>query len=100
MHELIKEKTIYGITFKVIEDNIKVDKDFQIPLIEDRAFWYICHVYPKVIIKFLACVCNIDENLIESAYFVDTSIPDLRFNDKKIDALIYLLISRQNNILI
>ena len=52
MHELIKEKTIYGITFKVIEDNIKVDKDFQIPLIEDRAFRYICHVYPKVIIKF------------------------------------------------
>mgnify|MGYP000006237972 CR=1 FL=1 len=100
MHELIKEKTIYGITFKVIEDNIKVDKDFQIPLIEDRAFRYICHVYPKVIIKFLAGVCNIDENLIESAYFVDTSIPDLRFNDKKIDALIYLLISRQKNILI
>ncbi len=100
MHELIKEKTIYGITFKVIKDNIKVDKDFQIPLIEDRAFRYICNVYPKVIIKFLAGVCNIDENLIESAYFVDTSIPDLRFNDKKIDALIYLLISRQKNILI
>lgn len=83
MHELIKEKTIYGITFKVIEDNIKVDKDFQIPLIEDRAFRYICHVYPKVIIKFLFSVCNIDENLIESAYFVDTTMPDLRFNDKK-----------------
>lgn len=33
MHELIKEKTIYGIKFKVIKDNIKVDKDFQIPLI-------------------------------------------------------------------
>lgn len=28
MHEMIKEKTIYGITFKVIEDNIKVDKEF------------------------------------------------------------------------
>ena len=28
MHELIKEKTIYGINFKVIKDNIKVDKDF------------------------------------------------------------------------
>ena len=93
MHELIKEKTIYGIKLKVIEDNIKVDKDFQIPLIEDRSFRYICNVYPKVIIKFLAGVCNIDENLIESAYFVDTSIPDLRFNDKKIDALTYLLIS-------
>ena len=38
---------------------------------------------PKVIIKFLAGICSIDENLIESAYFVDTSIPDLRFNDKK-----------------
>ena len=93
MHELIKEKTIYGTSFKVIEDNIKVDKDFQIPLIEDRAFRYICHVYPKVIIKFLAGVCNIDENLIESAYFVDTSIPDLRFNDKKmtVDLLVNIL---------
>ena len=28
MHEMIKEKTIYGIKFKVIEDNIKMDKDF------------------------------------------------------------------------
>jgi len=28
----------------------------------------------------------IDEILIESAYSVDTTIPDLRFNDKKIDA--------------
>ena len=93
MCELIKEKTIYGTLFKVIEDNIKVDKDFQIPLIEDRAFRYICHVYPKVIIKFLAGVCNIDENLIESAYFVDTSIPDLRFNDKKmtVDLLVNIL---------
>ena len=83
---MIKEKTIYGSSFKTIEDNIKVDKDFQIPLIEDRAFRYICHVYSKVIIKFLAAVCNIDENLIESAYFVDILMPDLRFNDKKIDA--------------
>ena len=93
MCELIKEKTIYGTLFKVIEDNIKVDKDFQIPLIEDRAFRYICHVYPKVIIKFLAGVCNIDENLIESAYFVDTSMPDLRFNDKKmtVDLLVNIL---------
>lgn len=65
---MIKEKTIYGINFKVIKDNIKVDKDFQIPLIEDRAFRYICHVYPKVIINFLSSVCNIYENLIESAF--------------------------------
>ena len=28
MHELIKEKTVYGSSFKTIEDNIKVDKDF------------------------------------------------------------------------
>ena len=90
---------MYGSSFKTIEDNIKVDKDFW-DSFNRRAFRYICYVYPKVIIKFLACVCNIDENLIESAYFVDTSIPDLRFNDKKIDALIYLLISRQKNILI
>ena len=68
---------------KIILNWIRI---FGIPLIEDRAFRYICHVYPKVIIKFLAGVCNIDENLIESAFFVDTSIPDLKFNDKKIDA--------------
>lgn len=100
MHELIKEKTIYGTNFKVIEDNIKVDKDFQIPLIEDRAFKYICHVYPKVIIKFLAGVCNIDENLIESAYFVDTSVPDLRFNDKKmtVDLLVNIPLEGYINI--
>ena len=68
---------------KIILNWIRI---FGIPLIEDRAIRYICHVYPKVIIKFLAGVCDIDENLIESAFFVDTSIPDLKFNNKKIDA--------------
>ena len=62
MHELIKEKTICGIKFKTIEDNIiKWIRIFGIPLIEDRAFRYICHVCSKVIIKFLDGVCNIDE---------------------------------------
>ena len=83
MTQEIIEKTVYGTPFKVIEDNIKVDKDFQIPIIEDRAFKYICNVYPKVIIKFLASICSINEDLIESAYFMDTTMPDLRFNDKK-----------------
>ena len=84
---MIKVKTIYGSSFKTIEDNIiKWIRIFGIPLIEDRAFRYICHVCSKVIIKFLDGVCNIDENLIESAYFVDILMPDLRFNDKKIDA--------------
>ena len=83
MQQKIIEKTIYGKKIQVIKDNIKVEKDFQIPLIEDRAFKYICKVYPKVIIKFLAGICNINEDLIESAYFMDTAMPDLRFNDKK-----------------
>ena len=83
MRKEIIEKTIYGTPFKVIKDNIKVDKDFQIPIIEDRAFKYICNVYPKVIIKFLASICSINEDLIESAYFMDTTMPDLKFNDKK-----------------
>ena len=81
------------LSLKLLKIILKWIRIFGIPLIEDRAIRYICHVYSKVIIKFLAGVCNIDENLIESAYFVDTSIPDLRFNDKKIDALTYLLIS-------
>ena len=88
------------LTLKLSKIILKWIKIFGIPLIEDRAFRYICHVYSKVIIKFLSSVCNIDENLIASAYFVDASMPDLRFNDKKIDALIYLLISHQKDILI
>lgn len=71
------------LSLKLLKIILKWIRIFGIPLIEDRAFRYICHVYPKVIIKFLAGVCNIDENLIESAYFVDTTMPDLRFNDKK-----------------
>ena len=45
-------------------------------------------------------VCNIDENLIESAYFVDTSIPDLRFNDKKmtVDLLVSIPLEGYINI--
>jgi len=83
LQQKIIEKTIYGKKFQVIKDNVKVDKDFQIPLIEDRAFKYICNVYPKVIIKFLASICSIKEDLIESAYFMDTTMPDLKYNDKK-----------------
>ena len=89
----LKKKQYMVLILKLLRIILKWIKIFGIPLIEDRAFRYICHVYPKVIIKFLACVCNIDENLIASAYFVDASMPDLRFNDKKIDALIYMLIS-------
>ena len=75
--------TIYGYSIKVIKDGIKIDKDFQIPIIEDRAFKYLCNVYPKVIIKFLVEVYGLDESLIESAYFVDPNEPDLRYDDKK-----------------
>ena len=77
------------VRLKLLRIILKWIRIFGIPLIEDRAFRYICHVYPKVIIKFLSSVCNIDENLIELAYFVDISMPDLRFNDKKIDVWIY-----------
>ena len=82
----LKKKQYVVLSLKPLKIILKWIRIFGIPLIEDRAFRYICHVYPKVIIKFLAGVCNIDENLIESAYFVDTTMPDLRFNDKKIDA--------------
>ena len=74
------------VRLKLLKIILKWIKIFGIPLIEDRAFRYIFHVYPKGIIKFLSDECNIDENLIESAYFVDILMPDLRFNDKKIDA--------------
>ena len=86
------------LILKLLRIILKWIKIFGIPLIEDRAFRYICHVYPKVIIKFLACVCNIDENLIESAYFVDTSIPDLRFNDKKMTVDLLVNISPEEYI--
>ena len=100
MQQKIIEKTIYGEKFKVIKYNVKVNKDFQIPLIEDKAFKYICKVYPKVIIKFLANVCGISENIIESAYFIDTTMPDLRFNDKKmtVDLLVNILPDEYINI--
>lgn len=43
-------------------------------------------------------LCNIDENLIESAYFVDTSMPDLRFNDKKMTVDLLVSISPEEYI--
>ena len=95
MQQKIIEKTVYGTPFKVIQNNIKINKDFQIPLIEDRAFKYICKVYPKVIIKYLAHLCRFNNNLIESAYFMDTTMPDLRFNDKKM--IVDLLVNIQQD---
>ena len=95
MQQKIIEKTVYGTPFKVIQNNIKINKDFQIPLIEDRAFKYICKVYPKVIIKYLSHLCRFNNNLIESAYFMDTTMPDLRFNDKKM--IVDLLVNIQQD---
>ena len=95
MQQKIIEKTVYGTPFKVTQNNIKINKDFQIPLIEDRAFKYICKVYPKVIIKYLAHLCRFNNNLIESAYFMDTTMPDLRFNDKKM--IVDLLVNIQQD---
>ena len=95
MQQKIIEKTVYGTPFKVIQNNIKINKDFQIPLIEDRAFKYICKVYPKVIIKYLSHLCRFNNNLIESAYFMDTIMPDLRFNDKKM--IVDLLVNIQQD---
>ena len=100
MQQKIIENTAYGTPFKVIEDNIKINKDFQIPLIEDRAFKYICKIYPKVIIKYLAHLCRFDSKLIENAYFMDTNMPDLRFNDKKmtIDLLVNISLDEYINV--
>ena len=95
MQQKIIEKTVYGTPFKVTQNNIKINKDFQIPLIEDRAFKYICKVYPKVIIKYLSHLCRFNNNLIESAYFMDTTMPDLRFNDKKM--IVDLLVNIQQD---
>ena len=79
----LKDKTIYGKEIKFLENGVKVNKDYQVAIIKDQAFKYIAKVYSKVIIKFLKEVYNLDENLIEDAYFVDTSLPDLRYDDKK-----------------
>ena len=77
------DKTIYGKEIKILKDGVKVNKDYQISIIKDQAFKYLAKVYSKVIIKFLKEAYILDENLIEDAYFVDTSLPDLRYDDKK-----------------
>ena len=56
------------VRLKLLKIILKWIKIFGIPLIEDRAFRYIFYFYSKGIIKFLAGVCNIDENLIESVF--------------------------------
>ena len=79
----LKDLTIYGKEIRFLENGVKVNKDYQVAIIKDQAFKYLAKVYSKVIIKFLNEVYILDENLIEDAYFVDTSLPDLRYDNKK-----------------
>ena len=46
------------VRLKLLKIILKWIKIFGIPLIEDRAFRYICHIYPKDIIKILVGACT------------------------------------------
>ena len=77
------EKTAYGKVERVLKNGAKINKDYQTAIIKDCAFKYLVNVYPRAIVRFLIEVYGLDKNLIEDAYFVDTTLPDLKYDDKK-----------------
>ena len=74
---------MYEEHIKVIKDGVKVNLDFEIPLLEDRAFKHLSNVYPEPIIKFIGEINKLAKSVIKNACFVDTTLPDLKYNDKK-----------------
>ena len=65
---------MYEEHIKVIKDGVKVNKDFEIPLLEDRAFKHLSNVYPEPIIKFIGEINKLAKSVINNACFVDTFV--------------------------
>ena len=91
MKTYFNDKTVYATRINEIKNGLIIKppgeiikkKNFQIPFIEDRAFKHLCKLDSNIIINLLTITSKYANITLEQLDFTDTTLPNLKFNDKK-----------------
>ena len=91
MKTYFNDKTVYATRINEIKNSLIIKppgeiikkKNFQIPFIEDRAFKHLCKLDSNIIINLLTITSKYANITLEQLDFTDTTLPNLKFNDKK-----------------
>ena len=91
MKTYFNDKTVYAIRINEIKNILIIKppgeiikkKNFQLPFIEDRAFKHLCKLDSNIIINLLTITSKYANITLEQLDFTDTTLPNLKFNDKK-----------------
>lgn len=83
MTNQILEKTVYGEDKKILSNGKKVDEDFQIPIVYDRALKYVAKSNEKFIIKLAFKLLNFNEIDIDKSIIKDSELKTISYDSKK-----------------
>ena len=91
MKTYFNDKTVYATRINEVKNGLIIkppseiinNKNFQIPFIEDRAFKHLCKLDSNIIVNLLTITSKYANITLEQLDFTDTTLPNLKFNDKK-----------------
>ena len=83
MTNQILEKTVYGEDKEILSNGKKVDEDFQIPIVYDRALKYVAKSNEKFIIKLAFKLLNFNEIDIDNSIIKDSELKTISYDSKK-----------------
>lgn len=91
MKTYFNDKTVYATRINEVKNGLIIKppgeiinkKNFQIPFIEDRAFKHLCKIDSNIIVNLLTIASKYANITLEQLDFTDTTLPNLKFNDKK-----------------
>ena len=91
MKTYFNDKTVYVTRINEVKNGLIIKppseiinkKNFQIPFIEDRAFKHLCKLDSNIIVNLLTIASKYANITLEQLDFTDTTLPNLKFNDKK-----------------
>ena len=83
MTNQILEKTVYGEDKEILSNGKKVDEDFQIPIVYDRALKYVAKSNEKFIIKLAFKLLNFNEIDIDKTIIKDSELKTISYDSKK-----------------
>ena len=79
----ILENTVYGEDKEIFLNGKKVDEDFQIPIVYDRALKYVAKSNEKFIIKLAFKLLNFNEIDIDKSIIKDSELKTISYDSKK-----------------
>ena len=83
MTNQILEQTVYGEDKEIISNGKKIDEDFQIPIVYDRALKYVAKSNEKFIIKLAFKLLNFNEIDIDNSIIKDSELKTISYDSKK-----------------